>query len=286
MRRAVGAPPAAAAAASPLCSTHLPPSAQEYVVTRWYRAPEVLLSGGQYSTAVDVWSAGCVLAELLLRRPLLPGTNYLHQLQLITELLGSPTAADLHFVRSEAARSFMLRLPQHAPSPLAALLPHVRGPVLDLLARMLAFDPVRRISVDDALAHPFLARVRAARRATNEEAPGVPRPFKLKVPGGSSGLRAMTVEAIKARFLAELIGGGGAQPAPAPALSLMAAAAPAAAATTSIALPPRAALPAAGPDDAPPADWQRAADDCCCSDVCEGEGEGEMAAAGERGRLE
>ena len=269
-------------------------------MTRWYRAPEVLLSGGQYSTAVDVWSAGCVLAELLLRRPLAPGTNYLHQLQLITELLGSPSAADLHFVRSEAARNFMLRLPQRAPAPLAALFPHVRGPVLDLLARMLTFDPARRISVDDALAHPFLARVRAARRATNEEAPGVPRPFKLKVPGGSSGLRAMSVDAIKARFLAELVTGGPAAP-PGRAAALAATAADActaatgAAATTITALLPAAALPAAGTDDAPPPEWRRrhspesaAADDNDnddddLSDVCESDDAG-GAAAGSRVR--
>lgn len=53
----------------------------EYVVTRWYRAPEVLLSGGKYTEAIDVWSVGCILAELLLRRPVFPGENYLHQLQ-------------------------------------------------------------------------------------------------------------------------------------------------------------------------------------------------------------
>lgn len=169
-------------------------------------APEVLLSGGKYKTSVDVWAVGCVLAELLLRRPLFPGDNYLHQLQLITEILGSPSEVDLHFVRSDAARSFMLRLPRYEAIPLAKLFPHVRGPCLDLLARMLTFDPERRISVDDALGHPFLARVRSARKHINEEMAGVPRPFKLKVPGGSAGLRAMSVDAIKGRFYGELCG--------------------------------------------------------------------------------
>lgn len=147
-----------------------------------------------------------MLAELLLRRPLFPGDNYLHQLQLITEILGSPAAEDLHFVRSEAARNFMTRLPRYDGIPFAKLFPLVRGPCLDLLQRMLAFNPEARISVDDALAHPFLARVRTARRHFNEEAVPVPRPFKLRIPGGSAGLRAMSVDSIKARFYAELCG--------------------------------------------------------------------------------
>ena len=166
----------------------------------------MLLSGGRYKTSVDVWSVGCVLAELLLRRPLFPGDNYLHQLQLITEILGSPAPEDLHFVRSEAARSFMTRLPRYDGVSFAKLFPLVRGPCLDLLQRMLAFNPDARISVDDALAHPFLARVRTARRHFNEDSVSIPRPFKLRIPGGSAGLRAMSVEAIKGRFYAELCG--------------------------------------------------------------------------------
>lgn len=177
----------------------------EYVVTRWYRAPEVLLSGGRYTQAIDVWSVGCILGELLLRRPLFPGENYLHQLQLITEILGSPTEDDLHFVKTQAARSFMLRLPPSDGVPFASLFPHVRGPVLDLLRKMLAFDPNKRYTVEECLAHPFLARVRAARRHVNEDVPP-PRPFRMRVQGGSAALRSMPVEAIKARFYAELCG--------------------------------------------------------------------------------
>lgn len=109
-------------------------------------APEVLLSGGRYKTSVDVWSVGCVLGELLLRKPLFPGDNYLHQLQLVTEIIGSPTEEDLHFVRSEAARSFMMRLPKYDGIPFSKLMPHVRGPCLDLLQQMLIFDPEKRIS--------------------------------------------------------------------------------------------------------------------------------------------
>lgn len=62
----------------------------EYVATRWYRAPEILLSWPSYSQAIDVWSVGCIFAELLGRQPLFPGKNYKHQVDLIVEVLGTP----------------------------------------------------------------------------------------------------------------------------------------------------------------------------------------------------
>ncbi len=58
----------------------------EYVVTRWYRAPELLLSCEDYTTAIDVWSVGCIIAELLGRKALFPGKDYIHQLNLITQV--------------------------------------------------------------------------------------------------------------------------------------------------------------------------------------------------------
>jgi serine/threonine protein kinase len=63
----------------------------DYIATRWYRAPEVILSWKKYSSAIDVWSVGCILAELITRRPLLPGTSEEEQIQLITELIGNPS---------------------------------------------------------------------------------------------------------------------------------------------------------------------------------------------------
>lgn len=166
----------------------------EYVVTRWYRAPEVLLSGGQYTAAIDVWSVGCILGELLMRRPLFPGENYLHQLQLIMQTLGSPSLDDLHFVQTEAARQFILRQPYHRGVPFSQLMPHVRGPCLDLLHRMLLFDPHKRITIDEALAHPFMARVRAARSHVSEIDP----PAKFVI---GPRLRKLSVDAIRELFV-------------------------------------------------------------------------------------
>lgn len=62
----------------------------EYVVTRWYRAPELLLNCSEYTAAIDIWSVGCILGEILTRQPLFPGKDYVHQLRLITEVMNFP----------------------------------------------------------------------------------------------------------------------------------------------------------------------------------------------------
>ncbi len=85
----------------------------EYVVTRWYRAPELLLANETYSGAIDIWSVGCILAELLQRTPLFPGADYLDQLKRIIKVLGSPSDAELTFIQHPRARSYLNQL---APS--------------------------------------------------------------------------------------------------------------------------------------------------------------------------
>jgi serine/threonine protein kinase len=83
----------------------------EYVVTRWYRAPELLLSCEQYTAAIDMWSVGCILAELLYRKPLFPGKDYIDQLKLIVKLLGNPADEELTFISSSKARAYIKQLP-------------------------------------------------------------------------------------------------------------------------------------------------------------------------------
>ncbi len=82
----------------------------EYVVTRWYRAPELLLACEYYSGAIDVWSVGCILAELLLRQPFFPGKDYLDQLRIIIAQLGNPPEQELTFITNEKARAFIKEL--------------------------------------------------------------------------------------------------------------------------------------------------------------------------------
>lgn len=77
----------------------------EYVVTRWYRAPELLCESKEYGAAIDVWSVGCIMGELLARRPILQGSSTNQQLQLIIQLLGTPSEEELTSIESESARS-------------------------------------------------------------------------------------------------------------------------------------------------------------------------------------
>ncbi|KAM3402836.1 hypothetical protein ACQJBY_006572 [Aegilops geniculata] len=146
----------------------------EYVVTRWYRAPELLLNCSQYTAAIDVWSVGCILGEIITRQPLFPGRDYIQQLKLITELIGSPDDSSLGFLRSDNARRYMKQLPQYPRQDFRLRFRNMSDGAVDLLEKMLVFDPSRRITVDEALHHPYLASL----HDINEE-PTCPAPFSF-----------------------------------------------------------------------------------------------------------
>ncbi|CAN1249431.1 Mitogen-activated protein kinase 3 [Linum perenne] len=134
-------------------------SAHEYVVTRWYRAPELLLNSQDYTAAIDVWSVGCIFMELMNRKPLFPGKDQVHQMRLLTELLGTPAESDLGFIRNEDARKYIRQLSPQPRQSLGKLFPHVHPLAIDLVDKMLSFDPAKRITVEEALAHPYLERL-------------------------------------------------------------------------------------------------------------------------------
>ena len=102
----------------------------EYVVTRWYRAPELLLACDRYDAAIDIWATGCIMAELLLRKPLFPGKDYLSQLKLIIQALGTPSDAELTFVTAPKARSYIKELKTcEVCCPAAQILRGARGQI-------------------------------------------------------------------------------------------------------------------------------------------------------------
>ena len=128
----------------------------EYVATRWYRAPEIMLSWKEYTKAIDVWSVGCIFAELLGRKPLFPGSDHVQQLGCIIDVLGTPRDAQLHHV-PDKARRYIAGLPPCAGKPLAQIYPAATADALDLLRAMLDWQPSSRCTVEQALAHPYLA---------------------------------------------------------------------------------------------------------------------------------
>ncbi|KAF0715437.1 Aste57867_3361 [Aphanomyces stellatus] len=132
----------------------------EYVVTRWYRAPELLL-GSAYDEGVDVWAAGCIMAEMLGRKPLFPGRSYVHQLQLIMNVLGVPE--EHSFKENPQAQKFkgrqlLSRTPTRQGIDTSFLFPNANPEGLDLLWKLLVFDSTQRMTVQEALQHPYLAQ--------------------------------------------------------------------------------------------------------------------------------
>lgn len=128
----------------------------EYVATRWYRAPEIMLTFKQYTKAIDVWSVGCILAEMLSGKPLFPGRDYHHQLTLILDVLGTPTLDEFYAITTRRSRDYIRALPFRKRRPFAQLFPNASDLAVDFLTKTLTFDPKKRITVEEALAHPYL----------------------------------------------------------------------------------------------------------------------------------
>mmetsp|Transcript_14825 Transcript_14825/g.17665 ORF Transcript_14825/g.17665 Transcript_14825/m.17665 type:complete len:543 (-) Transcript_14825:38-1666(-) len=131
----------------------------EYVVTRWYRCPELLLAPHlPYDGAIDLWAVGCIFAELINRRPLFPGKSYVHQVQVILDILGTPKSeAELGFKPRDDAATFLSRQRHRDAVPYDKLLPATSSDAAkDFLRALLTWDPKKRLSIDQALAHPWL----------------------------------------------------------------------------------------------------------------------------------
>ena len=166
----------------------------EYVVTRWYRAPELLLSCSEYTSAIDVWSVGCIFAELLGRKPLFPGKDYVHQLNLIARVIGSPSEEEMEFITSDKARRYIRSLPRSPRVDFQKVYPEAEPDAVDLIDKMLVFDPASRITVEEALSHPYLASLHDV-----SDEPSASGPFEFSFEG-----EAMTEERVRTLVHAEL----------------------------------------------------------------------------------
>lgn len=170
------------------------PQMTGYVSTRYYRAPEIMLTWQKYDVEVDIWSAGCIFAEMLEGKPLFPGKDHVNQFSIITELLGTPPDDVINTIASENVRAalghpqwnimltaeqtlrFVKSLPKRERQPLASKFKNADESgkfqlehdvsaastnyyftAIDMLEKMLVFDPKKRITATEALGHDYLA---------------------------------------------------------------------------------------------------------------------------------
>jgi mitogen-activated protein kinase 1/3 len=126
----------------------------------------------QYTDAVDIWSLGCIFAEMLTGTPLFPGRDVSHQLTLIFDVLGTPTKEDTDWILSGPVRAELHRLPFKGKVPWKNVFPKASADALDLVAKLLTFDPTKRINAREALRHPYLE----AYHDRNSEPAGGPIP--------------------------------------------------------------------------------------------------------------
>jgi len=131
----------------------------EYVVTRWYRAPEIMCSKKMYDEAIDVWAVGCIFAEFFLKRPLFPGRDHLDQLKLIFHILGSPPKGALDWVQDPTAKKWIRDRKPAKGHQLSSIFLDVKPDALDLLGKLLLIDPTKRVGVEEALDHPYLKEI-------------------------------------------------------------------------------------------------------------------------------
>lgn len=152
------------------------PVLTDYVATRWYRAPEILLGSTRYTKGVDMWAVGCILGEMCLGKPCFPGNSTMNQLERVLECTGKPTPEDMSAARSPFASTMIDSVP----------LVRVRGPsemfvsaspdALDLIKKCLQFNPDKRITAFEALRHPYVAQFH-----NEADEPACPRVLKIQI---------------------------------------------------------------------------------------------------------
>jgi len=128
-----------------------------YICSRYYRAPELIFGATNYTPKIDVWSTGCVMAELMLGQPLFPGESGIDQLVEIIKVLGTPTREQ---IRTMNPNYMEHKFPQIKPHPFAKVFRKATPDAIDLISQLLEYTPTNRLSAIEALTHPFFDDLR------------------------------------------------------------------------------------------------------------------------------
>uniref|UniRef100_A0AAY5KEQ7 mitogen-activated protein kinase n=1 Tax=Esox lucius TaxID=8010 RepID=A0AAY5KEQ7_ESOLU len=131
-----------------------------YVVTRWYRAPEVILNWMHYTQTVDIWSVGCIMGEMINGKTLFKGKDYMDQLTQIMKVTGVPGPDFIQKLESQEAKSYVGSLPHFPRKEFSKLFPRASAQAVDLLEKMLVLDGEARPTAESALAHPYFDGLR------------------------------------------------------------------------------------------------------------------------------
>jgi len=173
----------------------------DYVATRWYRAPELIMAApSRYSQAIDMWSVGCIFAEMLGRgRPLFPGSNAYEQFALIISVTGRPSAEVLDVLGNARVKDFLDKLPPQPQrrTPVASLFPTASPSAVALLERLLEFNPAKRPTALQALGDPYFADLRVRLGLGADGTPLDPAEFAFE-------RGAMTSAGMRTEFLREI----------------------------------------------------------------------------------
>jgi len=166
----------------------------EYISTRWYRAPECLLTDGYYSYKMDIWGLGCVFFEVLSLYPLFPGTNELDQVQKIHQIMGTPTPELLNHFKKKSSHMDFNFPPNQEGTGIEKMIPHIATDCIDLIAKLLAYNPDERLSARQGLRHPWFRDLREAEKRGQATAKTVsPAPLS-PAPSQSSAITARSNE--------------------------------------------------------------------------------------------
>ena len=129
----------------------------DYVATRWYRSPEILLGSTRYSAAIDVWAVGCILAEMVYGKPILPGSSTMNQIEKIIHLFGHPTDEDVDSMKSQYASIMLQKIPPVAHTNLSEVLLDKEKETIEFINKCMKMNPSKRLTAKQALKHRYLS---------------------------------------------------------------------------------------------------------------------------------